>query len=247
MFPAKFVFFLLLRRGDTQKFYDCPQILIFIRSRLGLNQINCYEMLTTEEIYKLFVDEEYGVSIHLSRAEVSNGDLLLYISINRDIAFSNPESDENWKIEAKTYKDCKISFGSTTAYIMEEDDPLLWKYTDVQCELYYSGKCTEPANLIADLYSLELDLFKNYQHFGEHLNGGDIFRLLNADSGLFARGPQKLLSIYADHFTKYNINASIIASNSPVKETVTSRGHFKLLLLGDHGYVIAEKFNFMRQ
>ena len=198
-------------------------------------------MLTSEEIYKLFSDEEYGVSIHLNKAEVSNGDLQLYFGINRDFAFSNPESDENWRIEDKAYKDSRLGFGSMAAFIIAEDDPLLWKYTDVQCELYFSGKCTEPANLITDLYSLELELFKNYQHFGEYLNGGDIFQFLNAGSGLFARGPQKLLSKYADNLAKYNINTSIITT-SPFKDD-----QLKILLLSDHGYVIAEKFNFVRQ
>ena len=96
-------------------------------------------MLTSEEIYKHFSDTEYGVSIHLNKAEVSNGDLHLYFSINKDFAFSDPESDENWRIEAKAYKDSKLSFGGIAAFIIEEDDPLLWKYTDVQCELYFSG------------------------------------------------------------------------------------------------------------
>ena len=46
-------------------------------------------MLTSEELYKLFSDGEYGVSIHLNKAEVSNGDLQLYFGINGDFAFSN--------------------------------------------------------------------------------------------------------------------------------------------------------------
>jgi hypothetical protein len=203
-------------------------------------------MLTSEEIYELFSDTDYGVSIHLNKAEVLNGDLYLYFGINKDFAFTNPESDENWRIEAKAYKDCKLSFGSIAAFMIEEDDPLLWKYTDVQCELYFNGKCTEPANLITDLYSLELKLFKNYQHFGEYLNGGDIFRLLKAEYGLFARGPQKLLSNYAESLAKYNIKASIITI-SPFKEAMTSNHQLKILLLSDHGHVIAEKFNFVRQ
>jgi hypothetical protein len=40
-------------------------------------------------------EDEFGVTCHLLRAEVSDGDLDLYFSINWDPDFTNPESDEN--------------------------------------------------------------------------------------------------------------------------------------------------------
>lgn len=205
-------------------------------------------MLTPKELYKLFMDEdECGVAFHALRAEVSNGDLNLYFSINRDPDFTNPKSDENWILEAKVYKESRIALGPIAGTIVEEDHPLLWKFTDVSSELYYNGECQTPANLISDLYKLELELFENFQSFGHYLNGGDIFRLLDASSGLFARGPHRLIMKYAGLLAKYDIDTSIIPENPLHVETGRDNSRPKILLLTNHCYVIAEEFNLRRQ
>ena len=204
-------------------------------------------MLTPEELYKLLMnEEECGVAFHMLRAEVSNGDLNLYVNINRDPDFTNPESDENRRLEAKAYKDGRIAFGPGAGCIIEGEHPLLWKFTEVNSELYYSGQCPTAANLIADLYKLELELFENFQTFSHYLNGGDIFRLLSVPSGLFARGPQKLLAKYAELLAKYGIDTSIISGNASHAETGRDEGRPKVFLLTNHCYVIAEEFNLAR-
>jgi hypothetical protein len=205
-------------------------------------------MLTSEELYKLLMDEEEcGISLHVLRAEVAFGDLNLYFNINRDPDFTNPESDENWMLEARAYKDSRIAFGPAAGCIIEGEHPLLWKFTDINSELYYSGQCPTPANLVADLYKLELELFENFQTFGHYLNGGDIFRLLSVPSGLFARGPQKLLAKYAKLLADYGINTSIISGNASNADTSRDEGHPKVFLLTNHCYVIAEEFKLTRQ
>lgn len=206
--------------------------------------------MSFQDLERLFLEEDYEVSLYISQAQLTNGDLTVNFSINRGFEISK-ETDEKWTIRAIGHRDSRITLGSAGGILLEEDHPLLWKYGDIQCELYFSGKWFEPENLIADLYKVDIGLFRNYQPFGTFLNG-DIFKLLEAEHGLLAKGPKKLLFKYAQCLEKHKVVYSMIGERLPTywdgKAHIPEASGYKIMLFSmDYGYIIAKDFDLIRQ
>lgn len=156
-----------------------------------------------------------------------------------------------WTIRAVDHRDNRITLGQAGGFLLKNDRPLLWRFSDFQCELYFNGKCKNPVNLIADLFRLETDLFRGYQSFGASLNG-EIFKLLDAGHGLLAKGPKKLLEKYAQHLEEYSIDHSVINDRLPVywdgKAYIPETRGYKIMLFGpESSYIIAKDFDLIRR
>lgn len=151
---------------------------------------------------------------------------------------------QNWTIEAINPKGNRISFESASTIEGKNDDPLLWVFTDIQCQLYYSGHCTNQAKLFFDLYATHRRIFGDYIDF-------DIPVALQAPfkytSGLLAQGPKNLMEEYAVCLRQNGMEASIIGDSSrqvwssqqfdPIEQNI------KVLFIGN-SYIIADNFLF---
>jgi hypothetical protein len=205
--------------------------------------------LTPDELHNILLEENYEVDFLISKAELMDDRLDLYFALRK---FSTGDLRESWKLKAHGHRDSRITLGDAAGMLVEEDHPLLWKFTDIQCELYFNGKPARVEYLVVDLYKIEIHLFQNYQTFGTFMNRGDIFKLLETSQGLLARGPKKLLSKYAECLKKHGIDPSIIAERPPVYPNSGSQNtgttQLKILFLSlNYGYIIAENFAFIPQ
>lgn len=200
--------------------------------------------MSFQKLREIFLEEDYEVDLLINYANLADGDLTINFRIIRGTD-ANQEG-EKWVLHALGQRDSRITLGNSNGISVEDDHPLLWKFSDYQCELYFSGKCAEPDTVIVDLLKVDLEVFRNYQPFGTYLNG-NVFKLMDAGHGLMAKGPEKLLVKYAEILGKYNLVFSIINKRPAVywdgKAHIQETPGYKILLFGsDHGYIIAKDF-----
>ncbi len=133
-------------------------------------------------------------------------------------------------------KDFYIDKESGSSYLhLEHDHPLLWRFTDIQCELYISGgRPKQIEKIVFDLLQIHNSFFDQYQAFDLQL-----LNVLTSGHGLLKKGPKKILTEFAESINKNGIKASIISELHPNDKNQ----HLAVLFLG-HSYVIAEKFDF---
>lgn len=198
-----------------------------------------------EEIFEKYSVENYA--FNLKGADYSDNT----ITLSFEITFTdNDESTQEWIVNGIEHRKNKIIFGTTDFIEIFEESPLLWEFTDIQSELYYSGKINEPEKLLYELFMIHKKLFNEYKQFelfpGEYEHN---FKPFQYDSGLLAKGPRKLLQQYADYLQSSDINYSIIGERLPtywngvehIDET-----SLKLLLFGD-SYIVAKDFLFHKK
>jgi len=127
-----------------------------------------------------------------------------------------------------------ISNDNTSFSHLELDHPLLWRFSDIQRDLYIKGQTKLIKELGFDLCAIHQSLFGGYIPFD--LN---ILNVLSNGHGLFQKGPQTLLKMYADKLNEFGIETSIIG-NSQLDKTLKP---LKILFLGG-SYFIGREFKF---
>src|SRR6202012_6187691 len=78
-----------------------------------------------------------------------------------------------------------------------DDHPLLWRYTDFQASLYYSGNCSDPEKLFYQIYQVHYSLYQTYIPVEVFLNMNNFVRQFQSYGGLVAKAPKKVLTQYA--------------------------------------------------
>lgn len=204
--------------------------------------------MSFEKLREIFLEEDYEVDLLINNAALADGDLTINFKMARG---SDDILEEEWMLRALEHRESRITLGYASGISLADDHPLLWKFCDYQCELYFSGKCAEPDTVIVDLMKIDLEVFRNYQPFGTYLNG-NIFKLMNSGNGLMARGPEKLLVKYAEILDKHNLVYSMINKRPAVywdgKEFIQEKPGYKILLFtNDHGYIVAKGFELDRK
>lgn len=87
----------------------------------------------------------------------------------------------------------------TATIKIENENPLLWEFNDIQSELYFKGECINPSKLFYELYIIHKRVYKSYQHFAISFgNDFDISSRFRYANGFLTKGPGKLLEIYAE-------------------------------------------------
>jgi hypothetical protein len=157
-----------------------------------------------------------------------------------------------WVLTATGYRDSRISFDYAEKILINTEHPLLWKYLDIQCELYFNGECRDISNFFADIYDIHYELFGNYTPFEYYLNNRHLFPLMQANNGLFARGPKKLMERYAERLTFYGVDFSIVGERAPTYRNgnsfIPERKDLKVLFFEQTGtYIVAADFQFQKQ
>ncbi|MES2766162.1 MAG: hypothetical protein V4642_09855 [Bacteroidota bacterium] len=152
-----------------------------------------------------------------------------------EFSVDNIDNSDAKKFELKVYGIVNYhiteNYDESSQFYIEEDHPLLWQYTDTQCELYVTGSADSFKELFFDLLSIHFSLFESYIPF----NPASAI-VLEKGFGLFQRGSKKLLKIYAEKLQSYGIQTSIV-------ENYTKESKLAVLFLGN-SYFIAESFDF---
>jgi hypothetical protein len=154
-----------------------------------------------------------------------------------------------WRVEAVGHRENRITFDYGENIRIEDDHPLLWRYTDLQASLYYTGSCSEPEKLFYQIYQVHFSLFQTYIPVEIFLNMNEFVRQFQFAGGLVAEGPKKVLTRYAKCLADAGIEWSIINEHRPTHWDGAGRRpertDLKILLIGQtNTFVIAEDFNF---
>ena len=154
------------------------------------------------------------------------------LSIN-DTEGSNEKVIVIMTISGKT--DFFIAKNDNSGYShLENNHPLLWRFSDTQCELYVTGQTKASKELAFDLFNIHYSLFGQYISFDP-----SILTTLNNGYGLFQKGSKQLLKMYADKINEYGIKTSIVSELQPDKTSL----NLKVLFLGN-SYFIGDNFEF---
>lgn len=205
------------------------------------------------ELTKIFEEYDYeDLKLCITKVEYDTDIFIVSVEIKSAGIADQNALDEKWVLSAVGHRSSRISFDYAANINMKEEHPLLWKYTDVQCELYFNGQCQDPANLFVDIYKIHYELFRSHIPFGTFLNSNHLTRLFQASNGLLASGPKKLLTIYADCLRQHGLDFSIIGERAPIywngEAFIPESPTFKILFMSETDtYIIAEEFLFLRQ
>lgn len=199
------------------------------------------------EIFKKYDHEDFDLSV--TKIEYSPDELRIVFSFESKI--DQFDFNQNWELQVVGDRKNKISFDFGSAIRIVEDHPLLWEFKDTQCELYFNGRCSNPALLFVDLYKIHLDLFGSYKHFETNTHAYNFYALLQAENGMLAQGPKKLLVKYAECIKNHGMDFSIIGERPPSywngKEYIRVAEDIKILFVTDtDGFIIAQDFIFTR-
>jgi hypothetical protein len=191
----------------------------------------------TEEDYNLYITKVDYPAIELTFDLILEGHI-----------YDNDILTKKWTVQTVGHRKNNISFDKTIDIKISVDHPLLWEFTDTQCQLYFTGQSENPEKLFYDLFVTHKKLFKSFQHFnisfGQDTNISSRFQFGN---GLLAEGPKKLLEKYADCLIQNGLEYTIIGERPATrwdgdKFSLENTG-LKVFTLGD-SFVIAQNFIF---
>lgn len=202
-----------------------------------------------DEIFEEYTEDDY--SLYVTKADYSGEVFLIDFALDVQDINDKGEINHKWTIEAAGYRKNHVSFGFADFVEIKDDHPLLWEFTDTQCQLYFTGQCKDPAKLFYDLYATHKKLFGKHQCF--NISFGEetpYFKPFPYSNGLLTQGSKKLMEKYADCLKLNGLDFSIIGER-PAKvwdgeQYIEEDGNLRVLFLGDT-YVIAKDFTFVLQ
>jgi len=212
-------------------------------------------MVLPEELTKIFELYDYDdLNLCIANVDFSSNDFKVEFHMQSVGMEGLDELDEKWTLTATGHKDSRISFDYAASIVIEDEHPLLWKYLDTQCELYFNGQYEDIPKLFVDLYDIHFEVFGHYSFIDMYLNikKRRLCTLMQGNNGLLARGPKKLLTKYAECLKDHGIDYSIIGERPPVYWNGTSfepeSAQLKVLFMGETDtYIVAEDFTFAKQ
>jgi len=198
------------------------------------------------DIFEEYSEDEY--SLYVTKVDYSGSNFIINFTLDVQNINDKGAFMQMWSIEATKHMKNHISFDSAQMIKFKDDHPLLWEFTDIQCELYFSGDCKDTPKLFYDLYHTHEKLFDKHQNFnitfGEQTSNSKRFQYNN---GLLAIGSKKLMKLYAECLKKNGLDFTIIAEHYAKhwngQRFISEPNNLKILLLGDT-FVIAENFSF---
>lgn len=197
----------------------------------------------------LSLAEEYDddISYHIANTDRINKDIVLKLVVAINDTHREVNFTQLWQLTITGYITGAIPVGHYINLHCNNVHPLLWPYTDTQCELYFNGVIKDASSLFYDLFLVHKRAFGNYLPLETFLNRNtDFHKLMLASSGLFAKGPKELLMDYASCLLKHQLTYTIIGEYPPRYldgSTVGKTGKsLQVLFMGDH-YIIAERFD----
>ncbi len=206
-----------------------------------------------EALAKIFEEYDYeDMELYIKKVDFYSDIFAFNIEIKADETGYQASLGEEWIVNVTGQKENRISFDLAADINIKEDHPLLWKYIDIQCELYFRGFCAEPGKVFLDMYQKHYSLFRKYIPFETYLNSNDFNSLFKTAGGLLARGPKKLLLKYAESLIAHGLDFSIIGERAPTywdgNSFVPENRDLKVLFMSETStYVIGQSFDFIKQ
>ncbi|HEX7414833.1 MAG TPA: hypothetical protein VF411_12390 [Bacteroidia bacterium] len=161
------------------------------------------------------------------------------LKVNFTLSFGGIDRPKQfWNIEVTEIEKEKIVIEWANYPEIYSDHFLLYDFTDNYIELYFNGKTDNPEKLLIDLYKSHITNYNNDLEFGLGINAPNgMLKLCTNDSGLFARGPKRILREYEKCLISNGVKTNYI------NEIESDKKNLKLLIFGD-SYFIAKDFKF---
>jgi len=149
--------------------------------------------------------------------------------------------DQRWQVNLKGFKVAIFSVETSINVEFETEHALLWEHQDPLSNLYFSGVPADVFKLYWDLTLVHNELFENYVEVDRFLNHQNVNfdELLKAGAGLFAKGPQRLMSKYAELLEKHSVKTNILSNRELNLSPLT------VMFIGKT-YIVAEEFDSIR-
>ena len=190
--------------------------------------------------------EEDG-GIHITGTDWYSDDLKLEFSVRT----GNEDEHQLWEAQISGTRDELIKSDWADRLQLLEDHPLLWRFNDIQSELYFSQSTDRPYELINSVLEIHRKTVGNWYRLNEFINYGNLsfVDLCKSSNALFAKGPKKILTEYAGVLREFQMKPNLFGDRNPkrwadnkwVDETETLQ-----ILIIEESYVIAESFDFER-
>lgn len=192
------------------------------------------EILSSDEF-------EHDGWFELKSADVEGERLLLHAVVN--ISADAPAVE--YRITCTDFRAHRIEFGQDYVSLDTAlDHPVLLPY-ETQAQLYFSGSDSNVDQTLGRLWATHKELCGDWIPFGAYFNSGHS-SVLQTRSGLFAKGPQKLLLRYAEVLRASGLRAKLLGARPAVKwngrEFVPAPDDLQAMLLDDD-YVVARRFD----
>jgi hypothetical protein len=196
-----------------------------------------------EDILDRF-SEDY-IDIYVKKIEHASTDLIIDITV--EVGHYTESIFQQWRITARNHRKNRISFESAPSISITADHPLLWQFTDIQCELYFAGQCKDVPKLFYDLYHVHMDVFRRYDCFDMEAAEETCKKPFEYTSGYLTQGPKTLMEMYGECLRQNGMDYSTIGERPPTywdgRQHVPELKDLKILFIG-HTYVIGSDFVF---
>ena len=202
-----------------------------------------------DDIFEEYTEDDYN--LYVTKANYSGEIFLIDFALDVQDINEKGEISQKWTIEATGHRKNHVSFGFADFLEIKDDHPLLWEFTDTQCELYFTGECKDTAKLFYDLYATHKRLFGKLQSFD--ISFGEetpYFKPFQYSNGLLTKGSKKLMEKYSDCLKQNGLDFMIVGER-PAKywdreQLIEEDTNLKVLFLGDT-YVVAKDYSFVQQ
>ncbi|HEX2627671.1 MAG TPA: hypothetical protein VHM26_01620 [Chitinophagaceae bacterium] len=190
------------------------------------------------DIIDRYPEDHY--SFHITKIESVNEMVILGLSLTAHEWEADPFLQQDWIVEIGGYINSNIKLTSVDWIQLKTEHPLLWEYTDIYCELYFSGQSQSPEKIFQSLYQTHETLFKGRLPFYYYLNRSVLENNFAYSNGQLAKGPNKVLYEYGLCLQQHSMNFSLVGGRHPSNDG----GQPAILLLGRDCHIIAEVFKF---
>jgi len=190
-----------------------------------------------ERLEKTLTSDDYYEDGGMVISQLNYQDKDLNITFNLYLS-SDRQTKQTWELKVINIALENFSRAWTSHFSFYSDHFLLYELTDAKGDLYYNGKAKNSEKLFIDLYKTHLKNYYGDFPFAYGINAAmDIFKLCKDGSGMFARGPKRILERYQICLAKHNIKSNFVESS------LKPENKLKLLVFGE-SYFIGEDFLF---
>ena len=198
-----------------------------------------------EDIFSTVEYEEDG-GINITGTHWYSHDLRIEFVIRT----GNEGQSQLWEAQIGGVREDSIKSDFADKLELFEEHPLLWTYNQRQTNLYFGRPTDRPYELFVNIYNIHRQLTRNRIPFDKYLNTAlTTIELCKSTTGLFAKGPIKLMEAYKEELERHNMTPTIVGEHKPKRwlngHQVDETEIVKVLVIGD-SYVVGETFDFQR-
>jgi len=190
-------------------------------------------------------DEEAFFGLH--SVQITGTGLLIKLSLDP----ADGSERLTWQIDCVGVREFLLRTLSFDSLRVESVHPILLTFNELFAELYFYSSPTNPSELIGELFEGHKELVDDWIPFERFLSQqpGGLPKILSAQSGMLASGPQSIIRKYAGILTRHTVAHSVRSTQMPKVwdgEKWIQPDLMPQALILDNSYVVAESFDAQR-